>query len=90
MKLFLIKILTHNYYVKGANIRVAHEQQLIQLKSRAYLVLDGLDDLVVGGEDNGDGDNEAECEDVGHVGDVVRSVPFHSTTKSSNNMKKFF
>ena len=60
----------------------------------AYLVLDGLDDLVVGGEDDGDRDNETECVDVGHVGDVVHrvptgTVPFHSTTEISKEIKLY-
>ena len=67
-------------------------QNFLQFKSWAHLVLDCLDDLVVGGEDDGDGDYKAECIYVGNVGDVVhgvsaRPVPFHSTTKASNKMK---
>ena len=65
---------------------------MLQLKSWAHLVLDCLDDLVVGGKDDGDWNYEAEGVDVSHVGDVVhgvsaRPVPFHSTTKASNKMK---
>ena len=65
---------------------------LFEVTCRAHLVLDGLDDLVVGGEDDGDWDNEPECVDVGHVGDVVNrvptgTVPFHSTTKISKEIK---
>ena len=57
-----------------------------------YFPLDGLDDLVVGGKDDGDWNYEAEGVDVSHVGDVVHrvatgTVPFHSTTEISKEMK---
>ena len=80
-----VTVLKKNMYAHNTKI-------LFKVNYWAHLVLDGLDDLVVGGEDDGDRDNEPECVDVGHVGDVVHrvptgTIPFHSTTEISKKIK---
>ena len=57
------------------------------------LMLQGLSNLVVGGEDDGEGDKEAEGVDIRHVGQLVEqagialSLPNNPTTDQWQSLK---
>ena len=82
-----VTVLKKNIYAHNIKYRRKLVAKILfEVNYSAHLVLDGLDDLVVWGEDDGDGDDEAEGVDVGHVGEVVhrvhaRPAPLHTAAE---------